>query len=112
MWLHKAVLLTLFATSSAALFATSCAASAGEDGTVALGRRLLAENDCNGACHRKHSPDGDALTLYTRPSHKLKDLPGLRGQVERCVLNLSVPIAPDEIDALVAALNNDYYKFK
>ncbi|MGO9392350.1 hypothetical protein [Rhodoblastus sp.] len=104
MWFHKAVLLTLFSTTSAAW--------AGEDATIALGRSLLAENDCNGACHQKHSPDGNALTLYTRPNPKVKDLAGLRKQVERCVASLNAPIAPDEIGALVAALNHDYYMFK
>ena len=103
MWLHKAMFLVLFTTSGA---------WAGEDETAALGRRLLSENGCNGACHQKHSPDGNALTLYTRPDHKVKDLPGLHRQVARCVSNLNTPIAPDDIDAVVTALNHDYYKFK
>ncbi len=102
MWLHKAMLLVLVTTSGA---------WAGEDET-ALGRRLLSENGCNGACHQKHSPDGNALTLYTRPDHKVKDFSGLQRQVARCVSNLDTPIAPDEIDAIVTALNHDYYKFK
>jgi hypothetical protein len=104
MWFHRAIVLTLIATSGAAW--------AGEDESVALGRRLLTESDCNGACHQKHSPDGVAISLYTRPNAKVKDLPGLRRQVERCVSNLNAPIAPDEIDAVVAALNQDYYKLK
>lgn len=104
MWFHKALFLTLIATSGAAW--------AGEDETVAFGRRLLAENDCNGACHQKHAPDGVALNLYTRANAKVKDLPGLHKQVERCVSMLNAPIAPDEIDAVVAALNHDFYKFK
>lgn len=104
MWFHKALILTQIATSGSAW--------AGEGETVALGRRLLAENDCNGACHQKHAPDGVALNLYTRPNPKVKDLPGLRKQVERCVSSLNAPVAPDEINAIVAALNQDYYKFK
>lgn len=103
MWLLRAMLLTLMTMSGA---------WAGEDDFVTLGRRLLSENDCNGACHQKHSPDGNALTLYTRPDRKVKDLPGLRRQVSRCVSMLNALIAPDEIEAVVAALNHDFYKFK
>ena len=88
------------------------AAYAGDDQLVATGRRLLMENDCNGACHQKSAPNGDATSLYTRDNAKVKDLPALRKQVERCVASVGAQIMPDEIDAVVAALNHDYYKFK
>ena len=54
----------------------------------------------------------DSLRLYTRPDAKVKDLPGLRRQVDRCVTALNAPVAPDEIGSIVAALNHDFYKFK
>ena len=104
MWLTKALLLALIVQSGAAL--------ASEDETIALGRKLMAENACNGACHRAKAPEGDPLRLYTRPNAKVKDLPGLRRQVERCVASVGAQIMPDEIDPVVAALNHDFYKFK
>jgi len=95
-----------------ALIALSGAAWAGEDETIAQGRELLAENQCNGACHQAKAPDNDPLRLYTRPDAKVKDLPGLRRQVNRCVSALNTLLAPDEIASIVAALNHDFYKFK
>lgn len=95
-----------------ALIATTGAAYASEDETVALGRRLLTENDCNGACHQKRSPNGDPIGLYIRPNAKVMHLLGLRKQVERCVSNLNTPVTATEIDAIVAELNHDYYRFK
>jgi hypothetical protein len=60
---------------------------------------------CNGACHRAKAPDGDTAKLYTRANAKVKSLDGLRRQVERCVAMVGAQIAPDEIEAVVAALN-------
>jgi hypothetical protein len=93
------------------LFAVQGAARAGENAQVALGRKLLAENGCNGACHRKHSPNGDALSLYTRPDRKVRSFSQLQSQVASCVANTRAAIRPDEIGAVVAALNKDFYKF-
>jgi hypothetical protein len=95
-----------------AMMAQSGGAIAGEQETIALGRKLLAENQCNGACHQAKAPEGDPLRLYTRPNAKVKDLPGLRRQVERCVAGVGAQIAPDEIDLVVEALNHDFYKFR
>ncbi len=105
MWrLHRAILLASVAWAGVA--------HAGDDPLVAAGRRLLTENDCNGACHQKRAPNGDAASLYTREDAKVTDLPALRKQVEHCVASVGAQIMPDEIDAVVAALNHDYYKFK
>ena len=95
-----------------ALLVASGPVFAGEAETVALGRKLMAENDCNGACHRARAPDGDPARLFTRANAKVKSLDGLKQQVTRCVAGSGARIAPDEIDAVVAALNQDYYKFK
>ena len=86
-----------------------------EDGArarVDQGRRLLAENNCNGGCHKSHAEDNDPLTLYARPNRRVKDLAGLRAQVDRCVANLGLPVFPEESAAMVAALDFDFYKFK
>ncbi len=95
----------------ALLLATQAAAWAGQDAQVALGRKLLADNDCNGSCHQKRAPDGNALSLFTRPNRKVTNLAQLQRQVESCVANTNAMISPDEIGAVVAALNQDYYKF-
>ncbi len=92
--------------------ASAGAAYAGEGPLVASGRRLMTQNGCNGACHQKHAPNGDAASLYTRENAKVKTLAALHKQVEHCVASVRAQIAPDEIDAVVAALNHDYYKFK
>jgi hypothetical protein len=94
------------------LLAMQAAAWAGEDPQVAAGRKLLADNNCNGACHKSHSPDGNPLSLYTRPNHKVKSFSQLTSQVGRCVANTNAMISPDEIGDVAAALNHDYYKFQ
>jgi hypothetical protein len=93
------------------LVAAQSSAWAGEDQLVGQGRNLLAENDCNGACHKSHSPDGNALSLYTRPNRKVKNVSQLESQVGRCIANTNAMISPNEIGAVAAALNQDFYKF-
>jgi hypothetical protein len=104
MWSRNLLALALFAASGPAL--------ADEAQLIAQGRKLLAENECNGACHARKAPDGDPLKLYTRPNPKVTSFDGLKRQVTRCVAGTGAQIAPDEIDSVVAALNADYYKFK
>jgi hypothetical protein len=104
MWSRNFLLLALLAASGPAL--------AGEDDAVALGRKLMAENGCNGSCHQAKAPGGDPAKLYTRADAKVKSLDGLKRQVERCVAMVGAQIMPDETDSVVAALNHDYYKFK
>jgi hypothetical protein len=79
---------------------------------LALGRRLLAENRCNGACHQSHAADNDPLSLYTRENRKVNDRDALRQMVSKCVSSLGSMIFPEEIDAVVAALDQDFYKLK
>jgi hypothetical protein len=95
----------------ALLLAMQAAAWAGEDSQAALGRKLLADNGCNGSCHQRHAPGGVAVNIYTRPNRKVTSLAQLRRQVEGCVANANAMISPDGIGAIVAALNEDYYKF-
>ncbi|MGP0105013.1 hypothetical protein [Rhodoblastus sp.] len=95
----------------ALLLATQAVAWAGDESQVAAGRKLLAANHCNGSCHQSRAPGGNALNLYTRPNRKVQSLAQLKSQVEGCVANTNAMIAPDEIGAVVAALNADYYKF-
>ena len=89
----------------------SAGAAQAED-ALALGRLLLAENRCNGACHQSHAEDNDPLSLYTRENRKVNDREALRRMVEKCVSSLGAMIFPEEMDAVAAALDQDYYKLK
>ncbi|WP_294537206.1 hypothetical protein [uncultured Rhodoblastus sp.] len=103
MWLRISLLAMLL----------SAGAARGEtDGILALGRRVLADNQCNGACHQSHAEDNDPLGLYTRANRKVNDRAALHRQVEHCVSRLGSMIFPEEIDAVAAALDVDYYKLK
>jgi hypothetical protein len=103
MWPRHLVLLSLLVASGPAY--------AGEE-DLALGRKLMAESGCNGDCHRSRAPDGDPAKFFTRPNPKVTSLDGLKRQVARCVDATGARLNPDEIAAIVAALNTDYYKFK
>jgi len=94
------------------LLVVSCPVLASEEDTLSLGRKLLAENHCNGSCHQAKAPEGDPTKIYTRANAKVKSLDGLKRQVDRCVAAVGAQIASSEIDAVVDALNVDYYKFK
>lgn len=79
--------------------------------SVAEGRRLLAENRCDGACHRARSDDDDPLSLYRRPDRKVQSRDELRRQVDFCVSRLGSMIFPEEIGSVVDALDHDHYHF-
>lgn len=90
-------------------------AVAGEHSTtheVETGRRLLAENGCDGSCHRSHAPDDDPVSLYTRATRKVQSRAELRRQVEFCVSQLNSMIFPEDIGSVVAALDHDHYHFE
>lgn len=91
------------------------AARAGErvdPATLETGRRLLAENDCNGACHARRATDGKALSLYTPFERRIQTRVELRKQVESCVSHLGSMIFPEEIESVAAALDHDHYHFE
>jgi len=92
----------------ACLLVASVPAQAGDE--VALGRKLMAENGCNGECHAKQSPGGDPAKFFTRPNLKVTSLDGLKQQAMHCAGGAQ--LSSGELDAIVAALNADYYKFK
>jgi len=79
---------------------------------VETGRRLLAENGCDGSCHRSHSPDDDPIGLYTRATRKVQSRAELRRQVEFCVSQLNSMIFPEDIGSVAAALDHDHYHFE
>ena len=80
--------------------------------SIAEGRRLLAENNCNGACHQSYAADNDPLSLYSPTVRKMRNRQQLSGQVKMCVSRLGSMIFPEELDSVTAALDHDYYRFK
>ena len=54
---------------------------------------------------------GDGSGIYTREDRRIDSLPALRSQVNRCKNSMGVSWPEDQIDDVVAYLNNTYYKF-
>ena len=54
---------------------------------------------------------GDGSGIYTRQDRRIDSLSALRSQVKRCKNSMGVPWPDDQIDDVVAYLNNMYYKF-
>ena len=54
---------------------------------------------------------GDGSGIYTRPDRRIDSLPALHAQVNRCKNSMGVSWPEDQIDDVVAYLNNMYYKF-
>lgn len=79
--------------------------------SVVEGRRLLGENNCDGACHRGRSDDDDPLSLYRRADRKVQSREELHRQVGFCVSRLGSMIFPEEIGSVVDALDHDHYHF-
>lgn len=74
-----------------------------------LGEKLIAENQCV-ACHSR-KVGGDGSAIY-RPAGKINTAGYLRGMVENCNTELNLGFFPEEVTAIAAVLNRDYYKFK
>jgi hypothetical protein len=76
---------------------------------LALGSKLIAENQC-AQCHtRKVGGDGNAIY---RPQGRINNAGLLRGMVENCSTQLNLQLFPEEVTAIAAVLNRDHYKFK
>jgi len=88
--------------------ATSQATSIFDGADLELGRKLLNEKDC-ATCHsRKFGGDGSAVY---RPEEKVTSPAALRGMVEGCNIKYNYRLFPDEVTAISAYLNQQYYKF-
>ncbi len=57
-------------------------------------------------CSRCHD-----TSVYTRENRRVKTLPALHTQVERCDANLGTQLFPDDLSLLVDHLNTNFYKF-
>ena len=76
---------------------------------LALGAKLIAENKCV-ECHVK-KVGGDGNAIY-RPQGRINTPGFLRGMVEQCNTELNLGFFPEEVNAVAAVLNRDFYKFK
>ncbi len=75
----------------------------------ALGEKLIAGNRCV-ECHTRRV-GGDGSAIY-RPQGRINSPGFLRGMVEQCNTELNLGFFPEEVTAVAAVLNRDFYKFK
>ena len=80
-----------------------------KDADYKLGEKLIAENKCV-ACHVS-KVGGDGSAIY-KPQGRINTAGYLRGMVEQCNTQLNMGMFPEEVDAVAAVINRDYYKFK
>lgn len=73
------------------------------------GEKLMAESKC-AACHQK-KVGGDGSAIY-KPMERIGTAGQLRGMVEQCNTELNLGLFPEEVTAIAAVLNRDYYQFK
>jgi hypothetical protein len=73
-----------------------------------LGEKLIAENKCT-ECHASKVV-GDGSAMY-KPKGRVNAPGVLRGMVEQCNTELNLGLFPEEVTAIAAVLNRDYYRF-
>jgi len=74
-----------------------------------LGAELIATHRC-AECHIRRV-GGDGSAIY-RPLGRINTAGFLRGMVDQCNTELNLGLFPEEVTAVAAVLNRDYYKFK
>ncbi len=80
-----------------------------EGADLKLGEKLIAENKCV-ECHASKVV-GDGSAIY-KPKGRVNEPGILRGMVEQCNTELNMGLFPEEVTAIAAVLNRDYYRFK
>lgn len=73
-----------------------------------LGEGLLRTHNCAG-CHGRHM-NGPASDIYN-PKGKINTPGALRGMVDLCSNELNLQLFPEEVTAIAAVLNRDFYRF-
>lgn len=68
----------------------------------AVDARALFDQNCT-SCHGSE--------VYTRENRRINSLDALHGQVRMCEQNLGLTWFDDQVDAVAALLNREYYKF-
>ncbi len=71
--------------------------------------KQLHEDNCI-ACHTSQM-NGDANKMYTRPDRKVKSYQGLQKQVQKCRDTLDLTWFDEEVNDVVAYLNQTFYNF-
>jgi hypothetical protein len=89
-------------------------AAAGEpeifrDADLVLGNQLIQAHRCS-ECHVRRV-GGDGSSIYN-PLGRISTPGALRGMVEYCSTELRLQLFPEEVTAIAAALNRDYYHFR
>jgi hypothetical protein len=74
-----------------------------------LGRQLIDEHACE-ECHARNA-GGDGTAIY-RPTGRITTPGSLRGMVEYCNTQLNLGMFPEEVTAVAAVLQRDFYRFK
>ncbi|MEZ5740584.1 MAG: hypothetical protein R3E68_14765 [Burkholderiaceae bacterium] len=80
-----------------------------KDADLTLGEQMITEHKCE-ACHQR-KVGGDGSTIY-KPTGRINAPGFLRGMVEQCNTELGLGMFPEEVTAVAAVLNRDYYKFE
>jgi hypothetical protein len=80
-----------------------------KDADVKLGEKLITESKC-AQCHQQ-KVGGDGSAIY-RPLGRISTAGFLRGMVEQCNTELNLGLFPEDVTAVAAVLNRDYYRFK
>ena len=73
-----------------------------------LGQSLIRTHNCAG-CHGRHM-NGPADDIYN-PKGKINTPAALRGMVDMCANELNLQLFPEEVTAIAAVLNRDFYRF-
>lgn len=100
---------TLLALALLPLLAHAQGADIFKGADLDLGARLITENKC-AQCHAS-KVGGDGSAIY-RPRGRINTAGLLRGMVENCSTQLNLQLFPEEVTAIAAVLNREYYGFK
>ena len=79
-------------------------------GDAAAGKRLFDRNHCN-SCH-DGMMHGDGNAIFTRPTHKVKNVEQLVDQMHVCSGNVGITLSAQDEQDLGAWLNQSFYHFK
>lgn len=76
---------------------------------LALGEQLIEEHACE-ECHARNA-GGTGTGIY-KPQGRINTPGALRGMVEYCNTQLNLGMFPEEVTAVAAVLQRDFYRFR
>jgi hypothetical protein len=88
--------------------AASAADELFKEAGLALGDKLIAEHRCS-ECHARRT-GGDGSGIY-RPQGRINSPQALLSMVERCNTELKLNLFAEEVSAMAAVLQRDFYRF-